>query len=221
MRTDFGKALAALVPRLRSYAKTLTRGTTIEADDLVHDALVEALSSQKNFDGDNLQAWAFQIQRRKFYRLVRAAVTIPQKQDPRALEEDSLSDSMIAQPSQIDAAYLAEVKHAIASLPTDKREVLHLTAVGGLDQREVATVLGITEAAVKMRVFQARRAISEILESPRNQRGAVRAKGSLTGGRRGGRIGLAATPVPALGAAAGSLGARAFDLIELATAALI
>jgi RNA polymerase sigma-70 factor, ECF subfamily len=142
MTDDFGSALAGLLPRLRAYARALTRSTTIEADDLVHDTLVEALSSEHNFDGQSLDRWVFQIQRRKFYKLVRAAISIPQKQDPRALEEDSLCDTMIAQPSQLDSAYLLEVQAAINALPTAKREVLHLTAVSGMDQREVAEICG-------------------------------------------------------------------------------
>ncbi|MGY3582441.1 RNA polymerase sigma-70 factor (ECF subfamily) [Bradyrhizobium sp. USDA 4341] len=189
MRDEFGLALAALIPRLRAYARALTRGTTIEADDLVHDTMVEALSSEHNFDGESLDRWVFTIQRRKFYRLARAAISIPQKQDPRALEEGSLCDAMIAQPSQFDAAYLAEVQAAINALPTNKREVLHLTAVSGMDQREVAEILGITETAVKMRVFQARRAVDEFLKAPRTAQRpadlAERGKGKRATGRRG------------------------------------
>lgn len=227
MSDDFGKGLAALAPRLLAYARALTRGTTIEADDLVHDALVEALTSEHNFDGGNLAAWVFTIQRRKFFRLLRAASSIPQKQDPRSLEDSSLCETMIAQPSQLDATYLTEVGAAIDALPMHKREALFLTAVDGLDQREVAELLGITPTAVKMRVFQARQAVGEFLKSPKAVHRSAeaadgRTKGSL-GGRRGtkGLTAAVAEASPALACAVAAIGTRSLDAIELASRAFV
>ena len=59
-----------------------------------------------------------------------------------------------------DARALARLTKAIAALPANLKEPLILTAVDGLSQAEAATVLGISEKAVEVRVYRARKALS-------------------------------------------------------------
>ena len=57
--SDFNHLLEEQIPRLRRYARALTRNTE-RADDLVQDTLVRALVKQNLWQaGTNLRAWHF------------------------------------------------------------------------------------------------------------------------------------------------------------------
>ena len=58
---EFGRLLESEIPRLRRYARALTRNTA-KADDLVQSSLVRALEKQHLWQpGSNLRAWLFTI----------------------------------------------------------------------------------------------------------------------------------------------------------------
>lgn len=59
--SEFTLRLEQEIPRLRRYARALTRDRT-EADDLVQDCLVRALAKQHLWQsGTDLRAWLFTI----------------------------------------------------------------------------------------------------------------------------------------------------------------
>ena len=58
---DFGRLLEKEIPRLRRYARALTRDVS-RADDLVQDTLVRAIARQHHWQcGTDLHAWLFTI----------------------------------------------------------------------------------------------------------------------------------------------------------------
>ena len=59
---------------------------------------------------------------------------------------------------------LARLDKAIASLPALYKEPLLLTTVQGLSQDEAAAILKTTRKAVEMRLYRARRKLSEMLD---------------------------------------------------------
>ena len=69
--SDFGAALSDLMPRLASYARSLTRNPDA-AQDLVQDTVLKAWRSRASFEaGTNLKAWTFRILRNSFLSQVR------------------------------------------------------------------------------------------------------------------------------------------------------
>ena len=59
--TDFAKLLEAEIPRLRRYARALTRDT-VRADDLVQSCLARGVAKQHLWEyGTDLRAWLFTI----------------------------------------------------------------------------------------------------------------------------------------------------------------
>ncbi len=59
--SDFHRRLEEQIPRLRRYARALTRDAS-RADDLVQDTLLRALAKQHLWqDGTNLRAWLFTL----------------------------------------------------------------------------------------------------------------------------------------------------------------
>ena len=57
-----------------------------------------------------------------------------------------------------------EVQEALQRLPDKLKSVLVLKEYGDLNYREIASILGITEGNVKVRVFRARERLMKILE---------------------------------------------------------
>src|SRR5438046_5603607 len=68
---DFGKLLEEQIPRVRRYARALTRGAPI-ADDLVQDCLIRAVAKQHLWQpGTDLRAWLFTILHNQHVNYVR------------------------------------------------------------------------------------------------------------------------------------------------------
>jgi RNA polymerase sigma-70 factor (ECF subfamily) len=60
-------------------------------------------------------------------------------------------------------AELDAIGQAFRTLPDDDRELLSLVAWEGLDREEIATVLGLTRNAVRVRLHRARKRLSRAL----------------------------------------------------------
>src|SRR5437588_5327866 len=61
LMNDFHRRLEGEIPRLRRYARALTRNA-VRADDLVQDTLARALHKEHLWQpGTNLRAWLFTI----------------------------------------------------------------------------------------------------------------------------------------------------------------
>src|SRR4249919_3329759 len=72
--TDFARLLEAEIPRLRRYARALTRDVA-RADDLVQSCLARALAKQHLWQpGTDLRAWLFTIQHNHHLNDVRHSV---------------------------------------------------------------------------------------------------------------------------------------------------
>ena len=150
--------MAALLPQMRAYARNLTHGDTHLADDLVQDAVVNALQAQHQFTpGTNLKAWLFTILRNRF-------LTVVGRKHVRAeVGEDDLSDLAAVPPSQESAVEVREFRRAFARLSVAHREILVLTVLHGLPYQEVATMLRCEVGTVKSRVNRAREQLKRML----------------------------------------------------------
>jgi RNA polymerase sigma-70 factor (ECF subfamily) len=59
---DYARLLEAQIPRLRRYARALTRGDVERADDLVQNCLIRAVAKEHLWQpGTDLRAWLFTI----------------------------------------------------------------------------------------------------------------------------------------------------------------
>ncbi|WP_188574664.1 sigma-70 family RNA polymerase sigma factor [Azorhizobium oxalatiphilum] len=147
---DLRNQVLELLPALRAFARSLTRNRT-EADDLVQETLLKALSNIDKFDpGTNLRAWLFTILRNTYYTEIRK----------RRRENDGMStlaqqDSNMG-PAQEWAVTLKSLKEALELLPADQREALVLVGAAGLSYEEAADVCGCALGTIKSRVNRAR-----------------------------------------------------------------
>ncbi|WP_404813473.1 sigma-70 family RNA polymerase sigma factor [Indioceanicola profundi] len=123
-----------------------------EADDLVQDSLVRALSRRDLFEpGTNLRSWLLTIMHNVHANEVRRRVARP---DP--VDVDSLKHKLGYPSTQDDRVLLRDVVRGLAALPKDQRRVVLLVAIAGLKYEEVARVVDVPPGTVMSRVSRAR-----------------------------------------------------------------
>jgi RNA polymerase sigma-70 factor (ECF subfamily) len=147
---EFHKQLVALVPKLRIQALALTRNRAA-AEDLVQDAVANALAAQESFTpGTNFAAWMHRILRNRFISTLR-------KQRETTDIEDLPSSAFAVGAAHEDRMVLKELSKALGRLPSDQREALFMVVLQGMSYEEVAEATGCAVGTAKSRVFRARR----------------------------------------------------------------
>lgn len=147
---EFHDQLVALLPKLRVQALALTRNRAA-ADDLVQDAVANALAAQTSFTpGTNFAAWMHRILRNRFISTLR-------KQRETTDIDDLPMSAIAVNASHEDRMVLKELGHSLNRLPADQREALFMVVLQGLSYEEVAQATGCAVGTAKSRVFRARR----------------------------------------------------------------
>ncbi|WP_428249040.1 sigma-70 family RNA polymerase sigma factor [Ferrovibrio sp.] len=160
----FREQMLALLPNLTGFARGLA-GQRAEADDLVQETLVKALSNTEQFrPGTNLRAWLFTILRNHFYSTKR------QQRHEVADSDGSIGANQSVLPGQEDALLAKELAVALRRLPEPQREALLLVAVFGLSYEEAAGIGGCAIGTMKSRVNRARNRLGELLGLEAGQR---------------------------------------------------
>jgi RNA polymerase sigma-70 factor (ECF subfamily) len=166
----FHDQVIALLPKLRVQALALTRNRAA-AEDLVQDAVCNALSAQTSFiPGTNFPAWMHRILRNRFISNLR------KRRDTTDIEDVPASAFATDAPHE-DRMALKELARAMAHLPPDQREALVMVVVHGMSYEELAASTGCAVGTAKSRVFRARRQLEswlmgETAENPRTGRAA-------------------------------------------------
>ena len=149
--------LIALLPDLRGFARFLSRNP-VEADDLVQDALVRALSALPQFQaGTSLRAWTFTILRNTFYEQARRRRTESRAAERQFSVEEALN------PAQHGQMEMADLQRQLFVLSPLLREALVLVGAQGMSYDEAAFVCGVPVGTVKARVSRARKLLATAL----------------------------------------------------------
>ncbi len=162
-----------LLPRLRAFARSLTR-VADQADDLVQATCLRGLDRIDQFaEGTRLDSWLFRIMRNLWIDEFRRAKPVVSLTDTPAAEEIPGLDGREV---TLDRLVLAEVGAAVANMPEEQRSVLVLVCVEGMKYREVAEILGIPIGTVMSRLARARQAIAGIADDDTVPAGAGRVR---------------------------------------------
>lgn len=152
--------LAALLPRLRRFGRTLARNRE-DADDLVQIALERALTRTDQWQpGTRLDSWMFRIMQNAWIDETRAR---ERRNQTFVGEEEGEHVGVSTTDAQIDAI---AVRKAVAQLNDDQRAVVGLVLVEGLPYKEAAEVLGVPIGTLTSRLARAREALQALLEAP-------------------------------------------------------
>src|SRR5690349_5628476 len=124
--SDFARLLEEQIPRLRRYARALTRDVN-RADDLVQSCLVRAIAKQHLWEpGTNLRAWLFTILHNQHVNDVRHSV---REGNTVELEE---APQLTVQSNAMHVLELRDLERAMGQLPTEQHQVILLVGLEGL-----------------------------------------------------------------------------------------
>jgi RNA polymerase sigma-70 factor (ECF subfamily) len=157
----FERELLELLPRLRRFARSLTRNAT-EADDLCQTAVERALERRLQRREDaRLDAWMFMIMRNCWIDGQRSK----RRQSDRFLPADAAEDAGAGAAPRADPLDAMMLHQAMNALPAEQREAVALVWVEGFSYSEAAECLGIPLGTLTSRLSRARDRLMKTLEA--------------------------------------------------------
>jgi RNA polymerase sigma-70 factor (ECF subfamily) len=157
--TDFARQLEVEIPRLRRYARALTRDVS-RADDLVQSCLTRAVAKQHLWQpGTDLRAWLFTILHNQHVNDVRRSV----REGINVAVED-MAPVLTVSSNAIATLELRDLEAAIAKLPQEQRQVILLVGLEGMRYEEVALILGVPVGTVRSRLSRGRDQLRRLMD---------------------------------------------------------
>ena len=154
--SSFEDQLAALLPRLRRFAHSLSRDAA-DADDLTQATIERALRSRDRWQpGSRLDSWSYRIMRNLWIDTARSRSRKSAHEAPEGEALNVGKDPRHAMDASID---LDRIMRAMSQLPDEQREVVALILVEGFGYREVSEMLGLPIGTVSSRLVRGRAAL--------------------------------------------------------------
>jgi len=154
---DFAQEMLASLPKLRTFARFLSRNSA-QAEDLVQQAMLQAWESRSQWESEYaLRAWLFTILRNCHYDECR------RRRREIANSWRSLSASAVIAEQSIEQ-HTSDLDRALRSLPALLRDPLLLVTVRGLSYQDTARVCGCKEGTLKSRISRARAHLSQLVD---------------------------------------------------------
>lgn len=144
-----GELLATQIPRLRRYARALTRNVQA-ADDLVQDCLERAWRKAHLWEaGTDLRAWLFTLMHNVHINGLRR-----RQPETEPMQHNDYQDPR--PPSAEAGLQLRDLEQGLAQLSPEQREVLLLVCLEEMTYEQVSAVLGVPIGTVMSRLHRAR-----------------------------------------------------------------
>jgi len=157
--SDFSGLLRNEIPRLRRYARALTRDAA-RADDLVQSCLVRAIAKQHLWQpGTDLRAWLFTILHNQNVNEVRRSV-----REGVTVAVEDVAPVLVITPRAGGSLQLRDLERAIGLLPEEQRQVILLVGLEGMRYEEVAAVLDIPIGTVRSRLSRGREMLRRLMD---------------------------------------------------------
>lgn len=147
---SFSQQLVEVIPRLRRFARSLTRSAA-DADDLAQAAIERALVHQASWKpGTRLDSWVYRIAQNLWRDELRAH---RRRAEPLEGVEVAGEDGRESFTRLIE---VGEVADSFQRLPDEQRLVISLVVLDGLSYQEAADVLEVPVGTVMSRLARAR-----------------------------------------------------------------
>jgi len=157
--SDFVRLLEIEIPRLRRYARALTRDVS-RADDLVQSCLTRAIAKQHLWQpGTDLRAWLFTILHNQHVNDVRRSV-----REGISVPVEDMAPVLTVQSNATAVLQLRDLEAAIAKLPQEQRQVILLVGLEGMRYEEVADILGVPVGTVRSRLSRGRDQLRRLMD---------------------------------------------------------
>ncbi len=157
INATFHAELAALLPRLRRFARSITFHRE-DADDLVQAAVERAMRASEQWQpGTRLDSWMFRIMKNAWIDEIRSRTRRDQIFAPEEAGEHVGDDFAEAHQQRL------AIQKAMSMLSEDHQLVIALVLVDGLPYKEAAEVLEIPMGTLTSRLARAREALQGLL----------------------------------------------------------
>jgi RNA polymerase sigma-70 factor (ECF subfamily) len=164
---DFHTLIEREIPRLRRYARALTRSAD-RADDLVQETLLRAVAKAHLWQqGTDIRAWLFTIMHNQYVNMVRRAI-----REEATVDIEQMSSSLTATTDPTASRQLRELEQALGQLPGEQREVILLVGLEGLSYEAAAQILTVPVGTVRSRLSRGRDALRRLMDLPGGNKAA-------------------------------------------------
>jgi RNA polymerase sigma-70 factor (ECF subfamily) len=160
--TAFETLYGQLASPIGGYLRALCRDAA-RAEDLLQETFLQVHRSRHTYLPPRpVKPWVYAIARNVFLMSRRA---MGRRGRHETIADETLPDVPV--PPEVESLADREtVRRALERVPKDRREALLLHHVSGLSFREIGAVLGVSEAAAKLRAHRAVVLLRELLASP-------------------------------------------------------
>ncbi len=156
---DPGTQIAAQVPDLKRYARSLTR-TEDDANDLVQDCVERAILKWHLYKpGTNLRSWLFTMMRNVFISQKRREAVAS-----RYMAQAVHDDSMVARPNQMHSVYLKETVEAMDALSSQERAAVQMLGIDEMSHQDAAALNKLPVGTMKSRLSRGRANLRTVLQ---------------------------------------------------------
>ena len=138
-------------------------GSGALAQELTQETFLQALTSWQRFRGmSSVSTWLYKIARNVYLHQIRENVRLNQLENRIANEQIDGRRSFNSPEARLEQHLLRETVNAVLQvLPEQYRTVILLKEVENLSHREIAVILGKTEASTKVMLFRAKQKFKE------------------------------------------------------------
>jgi len=157
--SEFHRLVEQQIPRLRRYARALTRNRE-RADDLVQDTLGRALAKERFWQpGTNLRAWLFTIMHNQNVNNVRRDL-----RESEAVDMEQIPAALSATTDPAASRKMFELERALDLLPLEQRQIILLVGLEGMSYEDTAAILSLPIGTVRSRLSRGRDALRTHLD---------------------------------------------------------
>lgn len=172
--SDFNRLLEEQIPRLRRYARALTRHTE-RADDLVQDTMVRAITKQHLWQaGTNLRAWLFTLMHNQNVNDVRHGV----REGP-TIDVEEMSNVLAATTDPTALRQLCELDQALSRLVQEQRQAILLVGLEEFSYEETAAILNVPVGTIRSRLSRGRDQLRRLMDMPARTLAVTEGEGPL------------------------------------------
>jgi RNA polymerase sigma-70 factor, ECF subfamily len=148
---DFCRMLESEIPRLRRYARALTRDAS-RADDLVQSCLTRAITKQHLWQpATDMRAWLFTVLHNQYVSDLRRSV-----HERNMVSIEDIIPVWGVKPDAFQVLELRDLEIAIGKLADEQRQVILLVGLEGMRYDRAAAILSIPIGTLRSRVSRAR-----------------------------------------------------------------
>ena len=156
--SEFHRLIEQEIPRLRRYARALTRNAD-RADDLVQDTLTRAIAKAHLWQpGTDIRAWLFTIMHNQNVNEVRRAI-----RDHANVDVEECA-KLVATTDPTASRQLRELERALAQMLEEQRQVVLLVGLEGMSYEDAAAILNVPIGTIRSRLSRGRDVLRKLLD---------------------------------------------------------